>query len=165
MSDTDSAPPLYHVSSNDHGPWVVVTSYIFLIFSIMFVVTKLLSRFQLTKLTLGDGFVLIAIVGTSKLNTLFRLTQLIGPHHEALALMQTIFITYACNYGLGRHMNTLDASSLGLYSKVCHQRMCHPLASGQHVLFFIPSTSMQHRSSSFRPRHLRKRPSSISSWF
>jgi hypothetical protein len=63
MSDSDSAPAFQLVSSNNHAAWVVVTSCVFLIFSVVSVVAKILARIHLTKYSVDDTLLLICTVG------------------------------------------------------------------------------------------------------
>lgn len=63
MSDSIVIPAFQQVTPNNHGPWVVVTAYIFLPLSILVVVIRLVTRFQLARsINLNDGVIVISMV-------------------------------------------------------------------------------------------------------
>jgi hypothetical protein len=62
MSDTDSAPAFERMSANNHAAWVVVTSYVLIILSILAVAAKIISRIHISKLPMYDGLIVIATV-------------------------------------------------------------------------------------------------------
>lgn len=89
--------PFFEVSSTNHAGWVVITTVTFLVYSIMGVVAKLVSRFQLAALMSYDWSVLLAMV---------------------LAILQSVWILRACRHGLGERETGLSSSALELVSKV-----------------------------------------------
>lgn len=66
MSDLDDHAllPAFHENSpeNNHAAWVIVTSLIFLILSIVVTGAKILYRFRITGLKLYDALIIVAAV-------------------------------------------------------------------------------------------------------
>jgi len=52
--DTDSAPPYYAVTAENHAAWIVAASIIFLLYNIGAVATKITLRINLTTIKLPD---------------------------------------------------------------------------------------------------------------
>lgn len=93
----ETLPPIYSVSADNHSAWVVVVSIVFLIYSILGITAKLLIRAKRIKTQASDHVLILGIV---------------------LLIIQTVLVIAACNNGLGRHIDTLDADSIGQYYKV-----------------------------------------------
>ncbi|KIW99382.1 uncharacterized protein Z518_11370 [Rhinocladiella mackenziei CBS 650.93] len=95
MSLTDSSDgsldaPLQGLNSNNHGPWLIVCAYIFIVLSLMTIFIKLFTRFKATnRLTPNDYFILIA---------------------GFLAVAQTITITISVHFGMGQRRKNLSDS-------------------------------------------------------
>ena len=89
-------PPFYEVSSTNHAGWVVIVTVTFLVYSVMGVVAKLVSRFQLAALKSYDWAVMLGMV---------------------FAFAQSILILRACRNGLGKHETILSSSAIELFSK------------------------------------------------
>lgn len=70
MSDTTSSfptpstsPAFQQLSDTNHGPWVVVAAYIFILLSIITVWIKVWTRYQTTrKIVFNDAFILLSLV-------------------------------------------------------------------------------------------------------
>ncbi|KAK5302780.1 hypothetical protein LTR99_005737 [Exophiala xenobiotica] len=98
FNDTSLSAPLSKLSSDDNGPWVIVAAYIFLVLSLMTIFIKLFTRFKATNhLTLNDCFILTAAF---------------------FALGQTITITVAENYGLGKKRSKVSDADFETFEKV-----------------------------------------------
>ncbi|KAI1615347.1 hypothetical protein EDD36DRAFT_186931 [Exophiala viscosa] len=105
MSDTSSSDshlsaPLQGLSSDNKGPWVVVCAYIFILLSLMTIIIKLFTRFKATmRLTPNDIFIILA---------------------GFLGLMETITITIAVRYGLGRKGKNVSESHFVSFEKAMY---------------------------------------------
>lgn len=99
-ADTSPQSPAFQqLTADNRGPVVVVTSYIFLVVSIIVVFTRLITRFQISRRFAPDDYcILVSII------------FLIG---------QTVAVTLAVNAGLGRHRSTLSDDAFDKYAKVC----------------------------------------------
>jgi hypothetical protein len=65
-SEQDLLPPLLQVTSDDHGPWVIVASTLFLILTVLVVTVTLISRIRtLRMLYWSDVFISGATVCSS----------------------------------------------------------------------------------------------------
>jgi len=71
--DTDSAPPYYAVTAENHAAWVVAASIIFLLYNIGAVATKITLRINLTSIKLPD----ICLIGSLVCPHLFHLCVLL----------------------------------------------------------------------------------------
>ncbi|KIV86603.1 hypothetical protein PV11_02203 [Exophiala sideris] len=99
-SDSHLSAPLQALSSNNKGPWVVVCAFIFILLSLMTIFIKLFTRFKATnRLTPNDIFIILA---------------------GFLALMETITITIAVRYGLGRKGKTVSESHFVSFEKAMY---------------------------------------------
>lgn len=61
--DEDTAPAYYAISADNHASWVVAASIIFLIYSIIGVVGKILLRINLTYIKTPDICLIVCLVG------------------------------------------------------------------------------------------------------
>lgn len=60
--DNIPGPAYYGISADDHAAWVVTTSLIFLIYSILAVVAKVLIRFNVTSMKAPDICLSVCLV-------------------------------------------------------------------------------------------------------
>lgn len=97
MSD-DEAPAYFQISRENHSPWVVVTSITCLVYSLMAVTAKIVSRLQLSAMKAFD----LSIVAST-----------------AFAFAQTACMVAASKNGLGRHQATLTSTTVASFSKAC----------------------------------------------
>lgn len=99
-ADTSPQSPAFQqLTADNRGPVVVVTSYIFLVISIIVVFTRLITRFQISRRFAPDDYtILVSII------------FLIG---------QTVAVTLAVNAGLGKHRAALSDNEFDKYAKVC----------------------------------------------
>ncbi|KAK2788387.1 hypothetical protein FQN52_006711 [Onygenales sp. PD_12] len=88
--------PFLTVTSDNHGPWVLITVYVFLILSLITIVLKAVMRRRATGLLLNDYFISLA---------------------GLLLTAQTIALTIAQKNGLGRHRAALDENAFAAYTK------------------------------------------------
>lgn len=103
MSEEEpQAPAFQQLTANNHGPAVVVASYIFLAITVIVVFTRLITRFQITRELAVDDYLISA-------STL-------------LAIGQTVTITVAVNHGLGRHREAISDLQFDGFAKVCAVR-------------------------------------------
>ena len=91
------APAYFQISPQNHSPWVAVTSVVFLIYSVLAVVAKIVSRLHITGVKLYDWLIIIAILA---------------------AFGETILVIAACKNGLGQHEPALTSSQLSRYNHV-----------------------------------------------
>ncbi len=84
-------PSFFEVSSTNHVRWVVIVTVTFLVYSIMGVVAKLVSRFRLAALKSYGWSVILGMV---------------------LAFVQSVLILKACCNGLGKHEAILSQQPL-----------------------------------------------------
>ncbi|EXJ91508.1 hypothetical protein A1O3_00056 [Capronia epimyces CBS 606.96] len=102
-ADLDSDPvdaPLQGLTKENHGPWVVVCAYIFILLTLMTIFIKLFTRFRSTNhLTANDCFILTA---------------------EFLGFAQTITITIAVHFGLGQRRKALSDSKFESFEKTMY---------------------------------------------
>ncbi|KAL6251537.1 hypothetical protein RBB50_001746 [Rhinocladiella similis] len=112
--------PLGNLSSDEAGPWIIVCGYIFIVLSIMTIFIKLFTRFKATnRLTLNDYFILTAAF---------------------LALCQTIAMTIAEHYGLGRKRNKVSSADFESFQKSIYAAdilQIAALAASQASLTFL----------------------------
>lgn len=89
MTGTEPAnPPFAQLTANNHGPVIIVASYIFLALSFITVLTRCWNRFRvLRKLAWDDWLIAISFF---------------------LATAQSIALTVSVNNGLGRHREDLS---------------------------------------------------------
>lgn len=111
--DEGTPSPYFTVSSEDHAGWLVVVSIVFLIYSVMGVVGKIILKVNMTSMRNPD-FILIASLVFSSNGGHWSCTD----RDKALLLIQTVFIVSACNKGLGRHSASLDAEQFDTFAKV-----------------------------------------------
>ncbi|KAK5462700.1 hypothetical protein LTS15_002412 [Exophiala xenobiotica] len=120
FNDTSLSAPLSKLSSDDNGPWVIVAAYIFLVLSLMTIFIKLFTRFKATNhLTLNDCFILTAAF---------------------FALGQTITITIAENYGLGKKRSKVSDADFETFEKAMYAAnilLVGALAASQASLTFL----------------------------
>lgn len=88
--------PFFEVSSTNHAGWVVIVTVTFLVYSIMGVVAKLVSRFLLAAVMSYDWSVMLGIV---------------------FAFVQSVWILMACRNCLGKHETILSSLAIELFSK------------------------------------------------
>ena len=63
MSDSELAPAFQQVTSDNHGPWVVVTCYIFLPLTVFVVAVRLMTRLQVARgLNMSDSLITFSMV-------------------------------------------------------------------------------------------------------
>jgi hypothetical protein len=98
MADEQESPPYFQISSDKHAPWVVVTATVFLIYSVMAVSAKILSRLHLASVKLYDWLIAASLV---------------------IAIIQTFCTIEACKHGLGQHRRALSFGEYDTFSKVC----------------------------------------------
>lgn len=92
-------PAFQELTADNRGPVVIVASYIFLVITVIVVLTRLITRFKVSRrLVIDDGLALASTV---------------------FLIAQTIAITVAVNAGLGRHRNALSDNTFDKYAKVC----------------------------------------------
>lgn len=60
--DTDSAPPYYAITGDNHSAWVIVTSVVFLVYLIMGVAAKIALRINLTSIRAPDICLMAGLV-------------------------------------------------------------------------------------------------------
>ncbi|KAK2781095.1 hypothetical protein FQN53_000786 [Emmonsiellopsis sp. PD_33] len=101
--------PFLTVTSDNHGPWVLITAYVFLILSLITIVIKAVMRWRATGLLLNDYFISLA---------------------GLLLTAQTIALTIAQKNGLGRHRAALDENAFAAYTKVRHDEI-NPTSSAR----------------------------------
>jgi len=111
---TDSAPPYYAITADNHAAWVVAASIIFLLYSIGAVATKITLKINLTTIKVPD----ICLIGCLVCSNHYECARPLAHAHQVVLLVQTAFIIRACNQGLGRHSAVLDSSSYEESSKV-----------------------------------------------
>ena len=90
-------PPLEQASPTNHGPYLVSTTYTFLILMIIVVLFRLISRYLVSKPKLDDLFIFLA---------------------STVAIAQSILVQFAADHGLGRHEPSLSESEFVQFSKV-----------------------------------------------
>lgn len=57
------SPAFQQVTPNNHGPWVIVTSYIFIPLTMLVVAIRLVSRYKITRvINLNDYLIVVATV-------------------------------------------------------------------------------------------------------
>ncbi|KIW44215.1 uncharacterized protein PV06_05242 [Exophiala oligosperma] len=112
--------PLGSLSSDEAGPWIIVCGYIFIVLSVMTIFIKLFTRFKATnRLTPNDYFILTAAF---------------------LALCQTITITVAEHYGLGRKRPKVSDAEFESFQKSIYAAdilQIAALAASQASLTFL----------------------------
>lgn len=96
-------PAFQQLTADNRGPAVIVASYIFLVISVIVVLTRLVTRFKVGRKFAVDDHLAFA--------------------STVVVIAQTIAITFAANGGLGRHQNALTESELNKYAKVRHMAM------------------------------------------
>lgn len=94
MADIE-APAYFQISPQNRSPWVVVTSVVFLIYSILAVITKIVSRVHLTAMKSYDHLIIVSTLA---------------------ALVETILVIAACRAGLGQHEAALSSDQLRRYN-------------------------------------------------
>lgn len=97
-SGEPQTPAFQQLTADNHGPAVIVASYIFLVTTVVVVLTRLITRFQVTRTFSTDDYLISA-------STLF-------------AIGQTVAITVAANRGLGRHSEDVSSAQFDGFAKV-----------------------------------------------
>lgn len=100
MSTEPETPAFQQLTADNHGPTVVVVSYILLVTTVIVVITRLITRLKVTRKLAIDDYLIIASV--------------------ILCTAQTISLTFAANNGLGRHFDTLSNSQFEGFSKAIY---------------------------------------------
>ncbi|KIX04825.1 uncharacterized protein Z518_05696 [Rhinocladiella mackenziei CBS 650.93] len=98
MSDLDHlSAPFSQVSSDNHAAWLLATSYIMILVSLLVTGVRLIWRYRITgKVSVDDWLITASTI---------------------LAVAQTISLTVACNRGLGKHAKDVSIDSYVEYSK------------------------------------------------
>lgn len=94
--DDDISPPYYVVTVENHSAWVVAASLIFLIYSFMGMIGKMVLRIKLTLLEPPDICLVVSLF---------------------VLVVETALIVTACKNGLGQHTVVLDSYSFNKFSK------------------------------------------------
>lgn len=102
-------PAFQKLTADNRGPVVIVSSYIFLVITIIVVFTRLITRYKVSRrLVLDDALALASTV---------------------VLVAQTIAVTFAVNAGLGRHRDALSNTDFDKYAKVLssniHRQFTH----------------------------------------
>lgn len=97
MADADERPPFFPISADNHSPWVVVTSVVFVVYSILAVVAKIISRVHVNSIAIYDYLIIAATV---------------------VAFVQTICMVGASRHGLGQFEAQVLPEDLEEYQKV-----------------------------------------------
>ncbi|OAG37286.1 hypothetical protein AYO21_08471 [Fonsecaea monophora] len=95
MADQES-PAFFQISPDNHAPWVVVTATVFLIYSIMAVVSKVVSKLHLTFMKIYDWLIVASTI---------------------TALVQTTCVIAACKHGLGQHHDAVSYDQFASFSR------------------------------------------------
>lgn len=99
-STEPQSPAFQQLTADNHGPAVVVVSYILLVISVIVVITRLVTRLKVTRRIAVDDYLIVAAT--------------------ALCTAETITLTVAVNHGLGRHSDTLSGSQFNDFSKAIY---------------------------------------------
>lgn len=95
---TPQTPAFQELTPENRGPVVIVASYIFLVITVIVVLTRLVTRFKVARRFVIDDALALA-------STVFLIAQ-------------TVAMTFAVNAGLGRHRNALSDTAFDEYAKV-----------------------------------------------
>lgn len=99
-STEPQSPAFQQLTADNHGPTVVVVSYILLITSVIVVITRLVTRLKVTRKLAIDDYMIVAA--------------------SAFCTAETIALTFAVNKGLGRHIDALSTSEFEGFSKAIY---------------------------------------------
>ncbi|OJD25591.1 hypothetical protein ACJ73_03037 [Blastomyces percursus] len=103
------SPPFLKVTPHDHGAWVIMSSCLLLILTVIVVLVTLISRARvLRKLVLCDMLLSLATI---------------------LMFVETVCINFACSNGLGRHRDALSEKLFQSFSKFFYASQILALAS------------------------------------
>ncbi|KKZ68502.1 hypothetical protein EMCG_05861 [[Emmonsia] crescens] len=103
------SPPFLKVTPTNHGAWVILSSCLVLILSVIVVLVTLISRARvLRKLVLCDMFLSLATI---------------------IFFAETICINFACSNGLGRHRSALSDKLFQSFSKFFYASQILDIAS------------------------------------
>ncbi|PGH09749.1 hypothetical protein GX51_00429 [Blastomyces parvus] len=103
------SPPFLKVTPHDHAAWVILSSCLLLILTVIVVLVTLISRARvLRKLVLCDMLLSLATI---------------------LMFVETVCINFACSHGLGRHRDTLSEKLFQSFSKFFYTSQILALAS------------------------------------
>ncbi|KAE9381148.1 hypothetical protein N431DRAFT_424762 [Stipitochalara longipes BDJ] len=90
-------PPLFIITDVDHGGYIAVTLYTLLVLMVLLVTTRVFTRwYVVSSIKLDDVFLMLAAV---------------------LGIVQSIFVQFAIDHGLGRRRATVADSDFDLYQK------------------------------------------------
>ncbi|KAJ5124383.1 uncharacterized protein N7515_008208 [Penicillium bovifimosum] len=93
-------PPLFPVTDDDHGAWVITVSTILLFITVLATTVTLISRIRvLRKISWSDCIVLFSCI---------------------LFIPQSVCINIASSHGIGKHRNALNDTSFEIYSKALY---------------------------------------------
>ena len=116
-----SYPPHGTITASDHGPAVVVATWIMMCLMALAVTARFGTRHVLEK----DGVAIcvacvriLVSLAVSGLAPRFDVWTLIRSIIQVLAICQSVTVHLAANYGLGRHRENLNLGEYARYSKV-----------------------------------------------
>jgi hypothetical protein len=76
MAQTPTEPPLQDLSSTNHGPWLVVCAYIFLILALTSIFIKLFTRYKFTSgFNANDMYIISSGVSQANDSSILLLTR------------------------------------------------------------------------------------------
>ncbi|OAX85588.1 hypothetical protein ACJ72_00002 [Emergomyces africanus] len=109
LPEEDLRPPFLKVTPKNHGAWVILSSCLLLILTVIVVLVTLISRARvLRKLVLCDMLLSLATI---------------------LLFAETLCINFACSNGLGQHRHALNEKLFQAFSKFFYASQILAIAS------------------------------------
>ena len=109
------------ISPDDHGPYIVITSYILMSIMVLCTIARLgHHRYKFAEIPRLDEFLLLAAMVSDVREKSIYQSLLIKYrlHLQLVAIAENIVIHQAVQDGLGKRQSGLSANSLVLYDKV-----------------------------------------------
>lgn len=115
----EAAAPWLQLTPDNHAAWIVVSTFIFYIYAILSVTTKILIRFNIVGLQSNDYVLFLGTV---------------------IWTVAVVCLVEACTIGLGRHQPTLDSKALSRSSEVKKRKTALGLFVRQRKILTMPHT-------------------------
>lgn len=115
-------PPLFVITDEDHGGYVCVVLYTFLILTVLLVIIRVFTRWYVVKVIKPDDVLISAAAvcaqTSSSLNSNYSNIYSFFFFLQLLAILEGVFVQLAVNHGLGKVKIIVTDSDYHLFQKV-----------------------------------------------